>query len=371
VIRPFQIGDLLLIHRLGRQATKLNAIQALLQPRSPTFAALGAILPGIGGKVHTYVLRQSRNTLAHTGFIQVQKRPGRPESDITLLAPALDTPWGHPAIWEKLLAHYAQEAARHSIARIYADVPDQPLLVNTFSQVGFKLYTRQTIWRLTHYHSSAAYTSADSNGSHILRAQTKLDEWELLKLYTRVTPEAVQHAEGVTPNDTPYRVKPLILDWWQSGQLTTFVLAEQDDIQGCLLIGRTAHGYWMRMLVDTQNPDTTHIHQLLRRGLNAINTNRDHRPIYIGVRSYHGGLNTILADYGFAPFSDRARLVRHVPAWVRQAVPRTVPKVENVGEAIPTSFVLPDVPVHAPKISQTPRRNRTGTNPNRPLHNSS
>lgn len=342
MIRPFQLGDLFLVHRLGRQATKLNAIQALLYPRSATVAALGAFVPGMGSNVSTFVLRQTRNSLVHAGLIQVQKRTGRPEADILLLAPALDTSWGHPAIWEKLLSYYAQEAARQQIARIYVDVPDQPLLVNTFSQVGFKLYTRQTIWRLTHHHTAPnSYPPFNERESCRVLPESRTHEWDLLRLYTQITPEAVQRAEGAIHPDSEQEVKPLILDWWQSGQFSHFVLLEDDEIQGCLLIGRSQHGYWMRLLVDTNRPDTHHIHALLRYGLQILGTNKQHLPIYMGVRDYHGGMSSILTEYGFAPFTDRARMVRHVPAWARQAAPYRMPAVETVGEAVPTSFILP------------------------------
>ena len=78
------------------------------------------------------------------GFLQVQKRPGRPELDIVRLAPGLDARRGHPAIWEKLLSHHTYEAANRRIERIYADVPDQPLPVSTFTHAGFRTYDRQT-----------------------------------------------------------------------------------------------------------------------------------------------------------------------------------------------------------------------------------
>jgi hypothetical protein len=278
-----------------------------------------------------------------------------------LLAPALDTPWGHPAIWEKLLAHYAHEAARQQISRIYVDVPDQPLPVNTFSQVGFKLYTQQTIWRLTHHHAvPAIYPDANGSGRYTIHAPTKVDEWALWQLYTRVTPEPVQQAEGVVQYNPDQGMKPLILDWWQSGNFAHFVLMKRDEVQGSLLIGRSTHGYWLRLLVDSQQPNTDPIHYLLRYGLQSIDTSTDHRPIYIGVRNYHGGLNSILSDYGFAPFTDRARMVRHVPAWVHQAAPQRLPAVETVGEAIPTSFVLPKAPWHTAQ-STARRLPDTGT----------
>ena len=63
-------------------------------------------------------------------------------------APSLDAPEGHPAIWTKLLSTYLHDVMPQGILRIYADVLDQPLPVNTFAGVGFQVYSRQTIWRL-------------------------------------------------------------------------------------------------------------------------------------------------------------------------------------------------------------------------------
>jgi len=116
VIRPFQVGDIFLIQRLSRQSTKLNITNALLQPYSGLQAALTTLMPWKlmpwnEAKVTTYVLDQRGHELARTGFLQVQKRPGRSEADVMLLAPALDMRLGHPAIWQKLLVYYCNEAA--------------------------------------------------------------------------------------------------------------------------------------------------------------------------------------------------------------------------------------------------------------------
>ena len=343
MIRPFQLGDFFLVQRLGRQATKLNAIQALLHPGSPSITAFNSLIPRFSARGSTHVLRQNRNTLAHAGFLQAQKRPGRPESDIMLLAPSLETSWGHPAIWEKLLSHYAQEAARLQIARIYADVPDQPLLVNTFSQVGFKPYTRQTIWRLTHINRTLQALPEKRARSVSIRPQHKEDEWNMRRLYERVTPLPVQHSEGVAQSDTEQSVKPLILDWWQSGNHQTYVLEQNGDIEGCILLGFGARGYWMRMLVDTLNPDVDAMASLLQYGLRVIHEiNLSRRPIYVGVRDYHGGMAALLGEFGFAPFTDRARMVRYVHAWAREPVFQRLPALEKaVGKAIPTTYTFP------------------------------
>ncbi|MEZ4709717.1 MAG: hypothetical protein R3A44_21085 [Caldilineaceae bacterium] len=299
------------------------------------------------------MLRQSRNTLAHAGFLQAQKRPGRPEADITLLAPSLETSWGHPAIWEKLLSHYAHEAARLQIARLYADVPDQPLLVNTFSQVGFKPYTRQTIWRLTHINRTLQALPESRTRAITIRPQQKADEWNMRRLYERVTPLPVQHSEGVAHQDAGQSVKPLILDWWQSGSHQTYVLEQNGEIEGCILLGFGARGYWMRMLVDTLNPDVECMSSLLQFGLRVIHEiNLSRRPIYVGVRDYHGGMAALLSEFGFAPFTDRARMVRHVHAWAREPIFQRLPVLEKaVGKAIPTTYTFPRQPQTSSKVA--------------------
>lgn len=374
MIRPFQLGDLLLVQRLGGQATKLNAIQALLQPRTASITSLSAIMPWFGARANTFVLRQNRNSLAHSGFIQTQERAGRPEADITLLAPALDTSRGHPAIWEKLIAHYIQEAAERSIARVYADVPDQPLPVNTFTQRGFRTYTSQTIWRLTpenYPQFDQPRSNQHSAASVQIRPQVPADIWPLKRLYAKVTPKSVQRAEGFEQDPTHRRgpakngsalekslrlsnlsqrvngvsnansVKLLMLDWWHSNQYTVDVLVEKGELHGCILVGMGQRGAWLRLLVDTLNPESEHIHTLLRHGLQTAKRSAPHFPIYIGVRDYHGGIGSILKEYDFAPFTDRARMVRKVPVWARTTVPVHEEILEAVGKAVPTTFSLP------------------------------
>ena len=149
MVRPFRYGDIFLVQRLSRQATKLNIVQTTLHRQSAVGASLSSILPWNHGKATTYILRQRGHRLATAGFLQVQRRSGRPELDVVHLSPGLDARRGHPAIWEKLLSYQTYEAAKQKVERIYADVPDQPLPVNTFAQTGYRVYDRQSIWRMT------------------------------------------------------------------------------------------------------------------------------------------------------------------------------------------------------------------------------
>ena len=337
MIRPFQLGDMFLIQRLGRQSAKLNATQALLQPRSAFWSALTASLPHGEAKVTTYVLNQHGHRLARAGFMQVQKRPRRPEADIVLLAPALDTPNGHPAIWEKLLSYYTQEAARQKIARIYVDVPDQRLTINTFAHVGFRLYTKQTIWRNTgEMRLDQSSLSSEAEGvDRRLRPVRPEDAWALQSLYARVTPHDVQHAEGVAAGATDY---PPILQDRYPGVYARFVLVEADEITGCLHIVRGQRGTWLRLWTDTLDPDSSRIRALLRHAFRTIEKECMRFPVYLGVNDYHGGLRSALEEYGFVPFTDRAKMVKHVMAWVREVTPLATPILKPVGEVITLPF---------------------------------
>lgn len=350
MIRPFQFGDFFLIHSLSRQATKLNASLALSQPYSVLGAALTTLIPWNDAKVVTYVLHQRTHELARSGFLQAQKRPGRPESDLLLLAPALDTTRGHPAIWEKLLSHYINEATQQQIARIYADVPDQPLVVNTLMHVGFRVYTRQTIWRLP---AQGAESFAHHLTAHI-RLQQKKDHWGLRRLYTQVTPSAVQQAEGLQVDS---ELEPPILDWWQPFVRSSYVLEEKGEIYGCIRIGYGIRGIWLQLWNHPDQASADHLHQLVCFALTEIRQQHNLRlPIYVGVRDYHGGVGSVLADYGFAPFTDRAKMTKHLLQWVKVAEPVMAPVLEAVPEVVAAPFRLADsLEKSPPHSSPTPQ----------------
>lgn len=339
MIRPFQLSDIFVIQRLGRQATKLATVEALLHPQSAFRAALSAAFLWNDAKITTYVLHRREHSLAGAGLLQVQKRPGRPEADIIQLAPALDTTWGHPAIWQKLLAHYINEAPQQQITRIYADVPDQPLPVNTFSHVGFRVYTHQTIWRLAP-HSIESYIHQLSGA---IRPQARQDEWALERLYHLVTPGPVQQAEGV---QTEQGARSSILEWWRSGVRKSFVLERAGEVRACVQIAYGSRGVWLQVWSDPKQPDTSTLHELIRFGISVIHRDGVRVPVYAGVCDYEGALGAILGDYGFAPFTDRARMVKQVVQWVRAVSPVLKPALESVREVAPTPFTLPEEGSH-------------------------
>lgn len=329
MIRPFQPGDIFLIQRLHRQATKLNAVQSLVHPFSPTWAALTAINPWNDAKTVTCVLRRNGHGLARSGFLQAQKRPGRPEADILALAPALDTPSGHPAVWEKLLSHYLHEAAAQGIQRVYADAPDQPLLVRTFANVGFQVYQRQTIWRLI----ASDMTNYGEAPQATIRPQQPADTWGLLRLYALSTPKAVQGAEGAL-GDAP--ASPPILQRWFAGDLRSFVLVENGEIAGCLQVALGRTGIWLQLWANLFRPDVAVPRQLITFALRSLAQPSERRPVYFAVTEYQGGIAPFLTELGFAPFTDQARVVKPIVQWVLENESGRAPQLEVTQEVVAT-----------------------------------
>ncbi len=312
MVRPFRYGDIFLVQRLSRQATKLNIVQATLHRQSAVGSSLSSILPWNHGKVTTYILRQSGHRLATAGFLQVQRRPGRPELDVVHLSPGLDARRGHPAIWEKLLSFQTYEAAKHKIERVYADVPDQPLPVNTFTQTGYRTYTRQSIWRMT----PAGTEDFSRHSTYDFRSQTAQDEWALAELYRRNVPQPVQMAEGMLNGDA---VHPPILSWWQGGSSCSYVLTENGEVRGSIQIARGNRGNWIQPWYDFTDPDTETVHELIRFALTALHRWSSRLRVYAAVREYHGSMGSALEEYNFAPVTDRAKMVKHVHQWLREA----------------------------------------------------
>ena len=252
-----------------------------------------------------------------------------------VLSPALDAPNGHPAIWHKLLAESALSLADQQIRRLYSELSDQPLLVNIFMQAGFHLYARESIWRL----ATESLTVPVPSGM-ALRPQTGQDRWALEQLYARITPAPVRQAEAIDGEGEQF-APPILTNRHIHRPLSSFVLDGADGLDGCVQIIWGKTGVWLRLWVDSNNPDTSQVRLLLSHGLQQIAGASVRRPVYIAVRDYQSGLSSILEEYAFAPFTDRARMVRPIWQWAKKAVENRLPSLEGVAEAIPGSLVMP------------------------------
>lgn len=335
MIRLFQPGDLYLIQRLNRQRTHFLTVSSLLNSHSVMRAVLGSLIPWDDAKVMTYVLRQEGHSLVSSGFLQVQKRPGAAEQDLLCIAPGLEARDGHPAIWTKLLAHSLHAAMEQGIVRIFCNVSDQPLPINTLAGTGFQTYGRETIWRLFSP-PAERYTAATAAEIRLMQPG---DEWGLTQLYMNTAPTPVQQAEGWSGD--PESALPVLTNWC-ANRGVTYVMVERGDITGALQIVDGRFGCWMQFWTDTLRPDDFRIRQLLGFGLMIVREQHLHLPAYVAVADYHGGVAALLTESGFVPFSDRVKMVKHVVQRVRESVAAPAPILETIAETVPAPFAPPE-----------------------------
>ncbi|NJN81116.1 MAG: hypothetical protein HC802_01730 [Caldilineaceae bacterium] len=212
--------------------------------------------------------------------------------------------------------------------------------MTSFEHVGFKVFARQTIWRLPAHRAD----NHDQTYSATIRPATKQDEWGIQRLYANVVPPNVQQAEGATNGHkaNEQTVAPPLSCYGPSG-CAAFVLEEKQDVAGYFQIARGSIGCWLQLWTDTHDPDTARIHQMLRFALCHIQQHIPRRHIYIGVSDYQGGMGSVLDEYGFAPFTDRAKMVKHLLQWVREPSVLSVPILESVAGVVPSQFVEPSI----------------------------
>ena len=112
-------------------------------------------------------------------------------------------------------------------------------------------------------------------------------------------------------------------------------------LAGCVQILWGKRGAWIRLWTDTNDPRTHNARLLLGFALQRIYEAPHVHRAYIGVRAYQTGLNALLSDYSFAPFTDRMLMVRNILQWRRRSVDQRMPALKAVQEAVPGSLAIP------------------------------
>ncbi len=316
VIRPFGLQDIWLVRRLQHAGMTLAVEHMLTHPHEPLWTALTAPWPWAGVGVATFVLDEQWQGQPLQGFAQLMKRASRSEADLLHVAPAVLAPVaGDPSemIWSRLLSHCSLAAATHGLQRIYASAPEGCFEQTSLRQAGFCLYARETLYRL----AEAPTTGETLIG---LRPQLPRDSWSLQRLYARGTPRLVQQAEGALDGE----VGSPILSWWEPHEWEGFVWEPAGEVRGAVQAHRGRAGHWLRIL-GAGELSAREVRLLIAQGLRRLEGGRSvpnrRVPVYVTVREYDMNLSAALIGFGFAPFAERARFVKHTAAVVRVAEP--------------------------------------------------
>ena len=202
MIRPFRPGDLYSIQRLNRQVANFHTVQTLLQPHSSA-AWSGACSRLSPGRYAGCDLCPAPGW-ARIGSSRLPSGAQTPGSSRNGCPYPLHQPCGSAHRTPRHLAKtalslYSMRRRHQGMERIYADVPDQPLPVNTFAGVGFQPYCRQTIWRLYTLNGLAdeeSHGHDTTNGPSTCDRQVWQTSGHLAELYRKTVPEPVQARRG-------------------------------------------------------------------------------------------------------------------------------------------------------------------------------
>jgi hypothetical protein len=310
-----------LVRRLQRSGVPMAIEHTLTHPRDPLWTALTAPWPWAGRGVATFVLDEEADGQRVVGFVQLMERAARPEADLLHLAPAMPQEETCDAatatLWSQLLNYCSFAAANHGLQRIFASIPDGAPGQTCLKAAGFSLYTRETIYRLA--------APIESNSQPGFRPQGPGDGWALQRLYTRNTPRLVQQAEGANTGE----VGSPIFSWWEPDSWRGSIWEPAGEVRGAAQVHIGRAGNWMR-LWGIGGLGVRELRALVEQGLHLITRDRATSdrtqkarrplPIYVTVRDYEIGLSGALTGFGFAPYLERARFVRHTIAPVREPV---------------------------------------------------
>ncbi len=310
------LDELIAIKQLQQRGVQLDMERAVLWPHSPLRAALAAHFPWSPIAAKTTVLYPPGGRGRAVGFVQVRPRRRRPEADLVYIAPALDAHTDSVSIWYRLIAECTQRLGDHGTQRLFAQVHVGNGAEEVLRQAGFAGYAHEDIYRLPE-------RPHDLKKSNVLRHQRSRDHWNLLRLYSQITPRPVQIAEGMLSVEGH---TGKMRNWWDQARGSGYVLGLDHDLAGAVRILRGRAAYWLRFWLHPQARE--YADALLQSALGLLWA-APRRPIYCSVRDYESAMRPALEDTGFSYLQTRSLLVKHTTARIKEPVLNLVPSLEK------------------------------------------
>ncbi len=315
---------------------RLNPPETLIQPQVSMQELVRAQLSFRRKVNFLYVYVEQGGIL---GYVHVQARWGRrDEWTITTLA-ALDRAPSY--VPEELLEEVCRAAGEQGVLRLFAKIPrDEPGL-QLFRGLGFTHYTNEHIWGNLYVAADGVVTHAVEPQRASLRSQTNADAWNLMQLYSAVTPPAVQRAEMLNSSNWRRSSMPRPLFLSQGLLEKAYVWPDrsrQDGLGGYVRLVIGPRGDWITTMFrpDTVNRGTVPLafdYALWKAARYGS------KPVYCGIRDYQVEMGSILEARGFHHLSEQAMLVKYLAEPIKAKQPSLVPFLaRNTGELVPTKF---------------------------------
>jgi len=299
MIRPFELADLITLHRYRHEGIFMDSISALTWGRMlvPMRAVFSPLSEAVGVFTEIHKPQKPGTPL----ILQASHRQGAEQARIMYLAPdsAVENN-AFSSLLETLIVRLGERKAQ----TIVADVEEKSNAFETMRSMSFSIFARQQLWRVG---SVPRKNIAD----HTWREITSIDEFNARKLYNAIVPTMVQQVEP-----TPWV------------ELRGFVYYLKDEMLGYVDVVEGPRGIWVQPFIHPEmegvRPNFTSLIAALRP--------REHRPVYVCLRSYQAWLSTYLENLNAQVSSTQAVMVRRLTAAVKKPELAPIPSINGTTE---------------------------------------
>ena len=321
---PPVIHDLSALAKLAAHGVELDMERGRLSATSPLAEALASRVSFGNMGAETFVLYTNGRKQRALGVVQARGRKNRPEADITFIAPSLEYDPDAATTWYRLLSEATNSFGESGVQRIYAQLPSGNGAEEVFRHAGFTVFTHEEIFYLSAEQIAAR---EKSNVNLTLRRMRKRDGWNVLRLYSAITPRNVQHAEAMLTTEGAFGK---LEDWWENLNGVSYLferpLPGDNILAGIVRITRGRLASWVRLHL---HPDAHEYADEMIGEMIALVSKTRARPIYVAVRDYESGIRAALTSAGFVWQVERSHMVKHTTVRVRAPVPWLAPVLES------------------------------------------
>lgn len=335
--RHANLFDLLSISssRSKQRVLRLNPPYTLVQPEALLTDLLRSQLPIKPRFNFVYVYRDAGRI---QGWVQARRRwQSRDEWTITILATADKAP-AH--VGERLIEEVVREAGEQGVIRVFAKIPNGERQLDAFRALGFTTYTHEEIWGNLYFGASGNITDPRNDPMHkLLRPRTGRDAWDLMQLYSAITPAVVQRAEMLTTRQWHLSSIPRPTILAQGLLEKSYVWQDEngksDGLGGFVRLLTGSSGHWVTVMFrpDLANREVVPI---------AIDyalwkaSRHSNKPVYCGIREYQSEVGNLLEERGFHLLSNQALLVKYLAEPIKEKQPALAPFLVKTGELVGT-----------------------------------
>ena len=313
MIRPFQLRDSALVHRLGEGGVVLQAETALTASPHPLRSALLHML--VGGHHSTYIWKSEEGNAS--AFVQLYWEDDYSTARLACLGTDIDRngTGDHSnldeTVWLDLLDQLVIEAGHRGVHSLIAEVSESGDELSLLRRAGFVIYARQDIW--------VSEEAKDIEPSSQLITHEAVDDWDVHVLYSNVVPRLIQSVEPTPP--------------LTGGQ--NWLLREDGELAAYVHVNEGPVASWMRLFIHPNA--STQPEAIIQSAMHKIQPTEQH-PLFFCIRRYQSWLQTPLEQAGFSHWGSQAVMVKHVARRVESPTPIVKPVLEP--QTVPSSSPL-------------------------------